>query len=406
MSEPATLKRSLGLPMLTFYGLGTIVGGGFYALIGEVSAEAGMLMPLAFLAAALIGLLSAFSFAELSARYPVSAGESQYVLEAFGRRWLSAVVGWMVILTGVVSAATLARAFARFAETLVAVPDEWVIAAVVIGLGVIAAWGIAESVWLATIITIIEVGGLLFVCFAGSNHLAAVPDRWPELIPSFSFTEWSSIFLGAYVAFYSFVGFEDLVNVAEEVKQPHRTLPAAILISLGLTALLYGLVTLVAVLAVPMEQLAESKSPLSLIVGEGTTAAKVMACIGMLAGVNGALVQIVMASRVAYGMSKIGLAPRVFSNVHQLRQTPIEATSAGALCVLLLALWFPLIWLAKATSTILLIIYALVNLSLLVIKRRHPDPQGEGPRYAIWLPLLGFTSCVMFLVFHAVSVLL
>ncbi len=109
MSEPATLKRSLGLPMLTFYGLGTIVGGGFYALIGEVSAEAGMLMPLAFLAAALIGLLSAFSFAELSARYPVSAGESQYVLEAFGRRWLSAVVGWMVILTGVVSAATLAE---------------------------------------------------------------------------------------------------------------------------------------------------------------------------------------------------------------------------------------------------------------------------------------------------------
>ncbi len=279
------------------------------------------------------------------------------------------------------------------------------IVAVVIGLGLIAAWGIAESVWLAAIITVIEVGGLLFIFFVGSNHLAEVPDRWHELIPGFSFTEWSGIFLGAYVAFYSFVGFEDLVNVAEEVKQPHRTLPAAILMSLGLTALLYGMVTLVAVLAVPIERLAESKSPLSLIVGEGTTAAKVMACIGMLAGVNGALVQIVMASRVAYGMSKKGLAPRVFSNVHRLRQTPIEATALGALCVLLLALWFPLGWLAKATSTILLIIYALVNLSLLVIKHRYPDLDGKGPRYTIWLPVLGFTSCVTFLAFHPVSVL-
>ncbi|MBC8351213.1 MAG: amino acid permease [Planctomycetes bacterium] len=405
MTEPASLKRSLGLPMLTFYGVGTIVGGGFYALIGEVSSEAGMLTPLAFLAAALIGLLSAFSFAELSARFPVSAGESHYVLEAFGKRWLSGVVGWMVILTGVVSAATLARAFARFAETLVAVPQEWVVVAVVIGLGLVAAWGLAESVWLAAIITIIEVGGLLFVFVVGSHHLAAIPDRWPELMPDFKSSAWSGVFLGAYVAFYSFVGFEDLVNMAEEVKEPQRNLPAAIIISLALTALLYGAVTLVAVLAVPLDRLSESKSPLSLIVGEGTTRAKVMACIGMLAGVNGALVQIVMAARVAYGMGKKGLAPRIFSHVNRWRQTPVEATFVGTLCVLSLALWFPLIWLAKATSTILLITYALVNLSLLFIKRLNPDLGGPGPRYSAWLPSLGFASCLAFLAFHASSVL-
>jgi amino acid transporter len=404
MSKPAKLKRSLGLLMLTLYGLGTIVGGGFYALVGEVSAEAGMLTPLAFLTAALIGLLSAFSFAELSARFPVSAGESHYVLEAFGRRWLSAVVGWMVIATGVVSAATLSRAFARFAETLIAVPDHWVIIAVVSALGLVAAWGIAESVWLATIITIIEVGGLLFVFFAGSSHLASIPDRWQELVPKFSFAEWSGVFLGAYIGFYSFVGFEDLVNVAEEVKHPQRNLPAAILISLGLTAVLYGLVTLVAVLAVPTEQLAGSRSPLSLVVGEGTAAAKAITCVGMLAGVNGALVQIVMASRVAYGMSKIGLAPRIFSNVHRARQTPLEATIAGALSVLLLALWFPLIALAKTTSTILLVVYAFVNLSLVVIKFRSPQA-GDGPRYPSWLPMLGFVTCVTFVVVHAISLL-
>ena len=169
---------------------------------------------------------------------------------------------------------------------------------------------------------------------------------------------------------------------------------------------MYGAVTLVAVFAVPLEQLAESKSPLSLIVGEGTTSSAMMACVGMLAGVNGALVQIVMASRVAYGMSKTGLAPRIFSNVHRLRQTPLEATAAGTLCVLLLALWFPLVWLAKATSTILLVVYALVNLSLIMVKRHNPDPDGEGPRYASWLPVLGFVTCVMFVIFHAISFLM
>ena len=205
------------------------------------------------------------------------------------------------------------------------------------------------------------------------------------------------------LAFYSFVGFEDLVNMAEEVKDPPRTLPTAILISIGLMAVLYGAVTVVGVLAVPIERLAESKSPLSLIVGEGTLKASVMACIGMLAGVNGALVQIVMASRVAYGMGKKGLAPRVFANVHRVRQTPVEATVVGTLCVMLLALWFPLVWLAKATITILLIIYALVNLPLLVINRTDPDLDGPGPRYAMWLPLLGLVACLTFLAFHAIS---
>ncbi len=406
MPERASLKRSVGLPMLTCYGVGTIVGGGFYALIGEVSAEAGMLTPVAFLTAALIGLMSGFSFAELSARFPVSAGESQYGLEAFGKRWLSGAVGWMVILTGVVSAATLARAFAQFTGALISVPDAWVIVTVVIALGLVAGWGVTESVWVALIITIIEVGGLLFVFFVGSHHLAELPGRWQEFIPGFTVAEWSGVFLGAYVAFYSFVGFEDLVNLAEEVKEPPRTLPAAILVSIALAAVLYGAVTLVAVLAVPVERLAESKSPLSLIVGAGTMKAKAMACIGMLAGVNGALVQIVMASRVAYGLSKNGLAPRMFSNVHRVRQTPLEATVLGTLCVLSLALWFPLVWLAKATSTILLVVYALVNLSLLIIKRSNPDLNGPGPRYPMWLPVLGLIACVTFLTFHAASVLL
>ena len=128
--------------MLTFYGLGTIVGGGFYALAGKVSVQAGMLTPVAFVVASLIAMFSAFSYAELSARYPYSAGEAHYVLAAFRKVWPSAMVGWAVIATGVVSAATLAVAFAGFVRSLVDVPEWLVVCAMVIGLGLVAAWGI------------------------------------------------------------------------------------------------------------------------------------------------------------------------------------------------------------------------------------------------------------------------
>ena len=403
-SEEPSLKRSLGLRMLTLYGLGTIVGGGFYALVGQVAAEAGMHTPLAFLVSALIALLSAFSFAELSARFPYSAGEAHYILEAFQRPWLSTLVGWLVIATGVVSAATLANAFAGFLQRLIVVPETLIICVMVVGLGLVAAWGVGESVLVAVIITVIEVGGLIWIVFAAGDALWALADQsqWHPLVPRASFADWSGIFLGAYLAFYSFVGFEDMVNMAEEVKQPQRNLPLAILISLGLTTLLYCCVSLVTVLAVPLDRLVQSTSPLSLTIDDERGAAAIV-FVGMLAGVNGALVQIVMASRVAYGLAKKGQALAVWSRVHPVTRTPLQATLAATGCVLILALWFPLVTLAKATSTILLVVYGLVHLSLWTIKRREPRPGYDGPCYPRWLPMLGFNVSVAFLVFHTVS---
>ena len=404
--EEPSLRRSLGLSLLTLYGLGTIVGGGFYALVGKVAAEAGMHAPLAFLASALIALLGAFSFAELSARFPYSAGEAHYVLEAFQRPWLSTLVGWLVIATGVVSAATLANAFAGFLQRLIVAPETVIICVMVIGLGLIAGWGVGESVVFAVVITVIEVSGLIWIVFAAGDALWTLKDQsqWYALAPRASYADWSGIFLGAYLAFYSFVGFEDMVNMAEEVKQPQRNLPLAILSALGLTTLLYCCVTLVTVLAVPLDALVQSASPLSLTIDDERGAATIV-FIGMLAGVNGALVQIVMASRVAYGLAKKGQAFAAWSRVHPITRTPLQATLAATGCVLALALWFPLVSLAKATSTILLVVYALVHLSLWTIKRREPGKLDNGPCYPAWLPLLGCSVSVAFLVFHAVSVL-
>ena len=405
MDPPNTLKRSLGLPMITFYGLGTIVGGGFYALVGKVSAEAGMYTPIAFLVASVIAMFSAFSYAELSARYPYSAGEAHYVMVAFRRIWPSALVGWAVILTGVVSAATLADAFAGFVRTLIEAPHWLVICLMVLALSLVAIWGIGESAVMALVITVVELGGLLVIVIVAGDRLGTIPQRWAELTPGFSFHAWSGILVGGYLAFYSFVGFEDMVNVAEEVKDPVRNLPIAILASLGVTTLLYVLVTLVAILAIDQRELAVSDSPLSLVFERGSRAAAIITGIGMLSGLNGALVQIVMASRVAYGMARRHVAPSVFAKIHPRTRTPIAATYAVAAVVLVLALGLPIVVLAKVTSTILLVVYSLVNLSLVVVKSRDRERPAAGPSYPIWLPITGVVTCVGFVSFHLISLL-
>jgi amino acid transporter len=364
-----------------------------------------MLTPLAFLAAALIATFSAFSYAELAARYPYSAGEAHYVLVAFRRAWPSGVVGWAVIATGIVSAATLADAFAGFVRSLVDIRDWIVIGTMVLGLGLVAAWGIGQSAVLALVITLLELAGLLAVIFAAGENLATVPDRWRELTPSLTMAPWTGILLGAYLAFYSFVGFEDMVNVAEEVKRPERNLPIAILASMAITTCLYVLVTLTVVLTVSQQELASSDSPLSLVFAKGGRAAAMITGVGMLSGLNGALVQIVMASRVSYGLAQKRLAPQTLATVHPRTRTPVRATIMVTVIVLVLAIWLPIVALAKVTSTILLVIYAVVNLSLLVVRFRQRRTKLPGPVFPLAFPVIGLASCVGFLLFHAVMTL-
>ena len=180
------LKRSLSLPLITFYGLGTILGAGIYVLIGKVAGAAGMYAPISFGLAAVIAGFTAFSYAELSARYPRSAGEAVYVQEAFHTFWLSASVGWAVVATGIISTATMANGFVGYLLLYIEPADWLIISVFVISLGILAAWGISESAWVATIITILEVVGLCMVLIIAGDNLAQLPARWNELVPPFS----------------------------------------------------------------------------------------------------------------------------------------------------------------------------------------------------------------------------
>ncbi len=397
-----TLDRRISFGLLTLYGLGTMVGGGFYALIGKVAAAAGPGTTSAFVLSAGLAALSALSFGELSARFPSSAGESRYVLEAWGSRKLSAMVGWLVILTGVVSAATLSTAFGTFLIDLLPIPIPVGTAFVVLLLGAVACQGIGESVALAVGITVIEVGGLLYVVAVGWPTLLEPGAISIDLVPSDP-TAILGVLSGAFLAFYAYVGFEDMVNLAEEVEDVEHNMPRAILLALVITTLLYIVVSLIAIASLQPQVLVEARTPLAKLVGaEGSTAAVLVTIVSMLAGVNGALMQIVMASRVAYGMAAQQLAPAWLGVINPRTRTPVQSTLAACAVVLVLALLVPLVSLAKLTSAILLTMFALVDASLVVIKRRGPPPAG-GFTVPIWVPAAGCVLSAAMVLFSIVS---
>jgi amino acid transporter len=401
MPAPTGLKRSITLPLLVFYGLGNILGAGIYALIGKVAGSAGLYSPVAFLVSALLAGLTAFSYAELSARLPLSAAEAAYVQSGFHWRPLTQAVGTLIALSGIVSAATISHGFAGYLEVFVTLPQPLVIVAVLVLLGALAAWGIAESVLTSAIITAIEIGGLMLVIWVSRAAVADLPARLPELVPPAEPSVWVGIMLGAFLAFYAFIGFEDMVNVAEEVKRPERTLPWAIFAALGITAILYLGVALAAVLSVPAPELAASEAPLALVYQRATgDEPRLIAAVSLFAVINGALIQIIMASRVAYGMGRQGWAPTILAWVNPVTRTPVLATVLVTLMVIGFALFLDITALARMTSFFIMLVFAAVNLALVVIKRRGPAPPGVTS-YPTALPLAGFVSCLGFVAFQS-----
>lgn len=402
MQEKVTLKRAISLPFLVFYGVGTIVGGGIYALLGEVVGSAGIFTPISLFIATLIALFSALSYAELSSRYPVSAGEAHYVKVAFHSLWLSQLVGWLVILTGVVSTATLTLAMTRFLITFLDVSPTLLILLFLLSIGIVAIKGIKESVWFATTITLIEIGGLLFIIYLLKDSFLLFTTDISTLIPPLERSVWYGIFIGSFLIFYAFIGFEDMVNMAQEVKEVKRVLPQAIIITLVVTFILYFTLAFTIVLGVDINQLKEAKAPLALIAKtHSQTAYLTIWSIGVLAGINGALIQIIMASRVLYGISLKSRTLHIFSHINSVTRTPIYATLFILCIVLLLAFGFDLVLLAKLTSGIVLTLFILINLALITIKKR--EPSHEGFTTPLWLPYIGLISALALFILHIVA---
>lgn len=389
-TTPTLAPRISGL-LATFYALGTILGAGIYVLIGKVAAESGLFAPLTFAVAAGVAALTGLTYAELAARYPRAAGAALYIQRGFGNTRLTLVAGMLVLTTGVVSAATLANGFAGYLAVWVELPDALVTSTLIITLGLIAAWGVAESVTLAALITLIELGGLLLiVAVTGENSLARLPAVWPTLLPGVDMVALGGILSGAFLAFYAYIGFEDTANLAEEIREPQKNVPRAILWSLVIATLLYLIVALVAVLGLPLDTLTTSRAPLADLYTAATgRAPTVISLISLVAVVNGALIQIIMGARLLYGMAREGWLPQPLAQLHPRRRTPLFATALITAIILLLA-FLPLVSLAKFTSFVILLVFAALHIALLRIKARDPQPAGVRvyPRMIAVLGLL------------------
>jgi len=391
------LKRSLSLSLLTLYGLGTMVGAGIYVLLGEAAGRAGMHTPIAFLLAALVVAPTALSFGELSARFPKSAGEALYVRVGLDSSLLALIVGLLVVMAGTVSAASIVVGSVGYIQSLVAIPSMAVIFLVVILLGGLAAWGITQSVLVAAILALVEIGGLLAVVIAGAPNVLDDPDFLSTAFLVGEMPAWNGILAASILAFYAFIGFEDMVNVAEEVKKPERNLPLSILLALLLTTFLYVSVATVAIATVPPDLLAASKTPLALVFSTTTGwPIQILSLIGAVAAINGILIQIVMAPRVLYGLSRQHALPVFLGKVHPKTRTPLYATLIITGLVLTLALVFPIDKLARWTALTALIIFTLCNLALIRIKVTQPEPPATLSLPLI-VPILGLISSLGFL---------
>jgi len=401
MNENKLIRR-LSLPLLVFYGIGTILGAGIYVLIGKVAGEAGLYAPFSFLFASLLAGFSAFSYAELAARFPRSAGEAIYIEEGFAIKRLSIIVGLLIVLVGIVSVATLAHGFAGYFSVFFDFPEALVATFLIIIVGLVCAWGIAQSVLLASVMTVVEIIGLLIILYVGRDAFAVLPAKIPELLPVIELPVWTGIFMGSFIAFYAYLGFEDIVNVAEEAIKPRINIPLAIIISLIVTTLFYILISVVAVVLISPQALSTSDAPLAMLYEKTTGQSPILiTAISLISVINGALIQLIMASRVLYGMSQKKWLPEKFGSINATTHTPVYATTILTLLILIFAHLLPLLSLAKITSFITLIIFCLINFALLKIK--YSGREHDGFSVAIWVPFVGGASTLLFLIYLSIA---
>lgn len=390
---PIALKRRLGLPLLVLYGVGITIGAGIYVLIGTVAGHAGRYTPWSFVLAAVVMAFTVASYAELSTRIPVSAGEAAYVRAAFQSRLFSTLTGLLTVAIGVVSSAAVTLGSAGYIQQFVDLPQSLIVIFVVIALGAVASWGILESVLLAGVFTLVEAGGLMAIIVAAIY--GEVPIVSAFAAPPLEASVLSGIAFASLLAFFAFIGFEDLANVVEEVKVPHRDLPRAMVLTLIISTLLYVAVAAIAISAVPPETLASSAAPLSLVFrAVARVSPSTISAIAIVATLNTILAQMTMAARVIYGMARQGDLPGIAGRVHPRTATPILATALIAASVIVLATTVSLERLAESTSLATLMVFALVNLSLLRLRHRRVQSPGPHVRIPTWVPAAGFVTCL------------
>ncbi len=401
-AEPA-LHRVMGPWLLLLFIIGDVLGTGIYALTGKVASLIGGAVWLPFLMAFAVALLTAFSYLELVTKYPRAAGAALYTHRAFGVHFITFLVAFAVMSSGITSASTASRAFAANMNDAFGLGLSGGIGITVLGLlfmSLVAAInlrGVGESVKLNVVLTMVELTGLLIIIAIG---LWAIGSGEGDVSRAFVFEApdggsllWASI-AATTLAFFAMVGFEDSVNMAEETKDPTRTFPKVLLLGLAVTGLIYVLVSVSAITLVPPAELAEGETPLLKVVAAGAPGfpIAVFGFITMFAVANSALINMLMASRLVYGMSREHVLPPLLGKVHATRRTPYVAIAfTTVLAMLLITFVGEVPALGGTTALLLICVFAVVNVAVLILRR--DSVEHAHFRTPTALPVAGALSC-------------
>lgn len=392
--EETPLQRAITKRLLFVFVLGDILGAGIYAVAGEVAAEVGGAIWAPMLVAFALAILTAFAYAELVTKYPRASGAALYVQLAFRLPFVTFVVAVAVMASGIASASTSALAFGGdYLGAFVGVPQALAAAGFVLVLAVINYWGIRTSTRINMGLTIIEATGLLVVIAIGAFALttgAGEPGRALEFTGDSAVPV--AIASGAALAFFSFIGFEDSANVAEETQQPRRVFPTALFGGLTVALVFYVLVVLAAAIIVPTDQLSGSSAPLLEVVRAGAPEfpPRAFAIMALLAVTNTALINLIMASRLLYGLGDQGIVPPVFARVGSGRRTPWVSILVITAVAVALVSTGSISALADTTVVLLLAVFTMVNTAVLVLRR--DTIEEEHFRAPTVVPVLGALS--------------
>jgi len=367
-SETPTLRRSLGLASCTLMGVGVILGAGIYALVGKATGLAGNAVWLSFLGAAAFSALTGLSYAELSSFIPRAGGEYYYAQRAFGNA-VAFLVSWLLLAGLALVSATVALGFAGYFSAWLSTPPILTALAAIAASTSLLIYGIREAGWFAGFCTAIEVVGLLAIIMLGAPHLGSV-----NLLDAPHGA--GGITSAAALIFFAYIGFEEIVQLSEETRDPTRTIPRALLLSIVVTTLLYVLVAIAAVSLVDWESLGLSEAPLARVVEErlGARASGGMVAIALFATFNTVLVMLLAAARLLWGMAGDGVLPAVLARVHPQRRTPWVATlvvSGMAACFVVGLRQTDVV--ANVSNFVLFATFIVINGAVIRLRFREPD---------------------------------
>lgn len=369
----AELKRHLGLFHTTMYGVGLILGAGIYALIGDAAGEAGNSVWISFVLAAVSAIFTGLSYAELSSMYPKAAAEYSFVKNAFGNNFVAFLVGWLTLFVAVISAAAIALGFGGYLTQLFQIPIVLAAILIITILTFVNYFGIRESSSMNIIFTIIEAVGLGIVIWVGLSITGAEIDYFDA--PH----GFSGIFSAFTLVFFAYIGFENIANIAEEIKNPRKVLPRAIILAISITAIVYILVSISAVRVLDWQELGASVAPLADVIERslGQEWGFGILIIALFATTNTVLIMLVSGSRILYGISLDRALPGIFSAIHQKRKTPwIAVILIGALSASFVFIG-DIGTVANISVFAIIMVFVLVNLALIWLRYKQPDIERQ-----------------------------